>query len=74
VAKVRFISLPNLIADEKIVEELLQHDCNTEKITNELNLLLHSKNQRFYNSLIEKIGEKGASQKAARLVCNLIGK
>lgn len=74
VAKVRFISLPNLIADEKIVEELLQHDCTTEKITNELNLLLHSKNQRFYNSLIEKIGEKGASEKAARLVCNLIGK
>lgn len=74
VAKVRFISLPNLIADEKIVEELLQHDCSTDSITKELEKLLHTENQQFYNSLMAKIGEKGASEKSAKLIHEFIGK
>lgn len=73
VAKVRFISLPNLIADEKIVEELLQHDCTVEKITSELKKLLYSSPQQFYHPLIEKIGEQGASEKAAKLIYHLAG-
>jgi len=71
-AKVDFISLPNLIANEKIVEELIQNDCNTETITRALNKLLNSANNQFYDSLIAKIGDSGASAKAAKLVLDLI--
>ena len=67
-AKVNFISLPNLIAGEKIVEELIQHNCNTERITVELNKLLNPTTLQFYNSLNNKIGEKGASERAAKLI------
>ena len=70
-AKVDFISLPNLIAHEKIVTELIQQDCNSEKINIELNKLLHSSNHQFYKSLNEKIGESGASKKAAQLIFKL---
>ncbi len=71
-AKVNFISLPNLIANENIVDELLQHDCTTERISVELNKLLNSPTHQFYNSLINKIGDKGASEKAAKLILQSI--
>lgn len=70
-AKVDFISLPNLIAGEKIVEELIQDECTVESITTELKKLLHSSIPQSYNSLIEKIGEKGAAVKAAALIFKL---
>ncbi|HRH57025.1 MAG TPA: lipid-A-disaccharide synthase [Chitinophagales bacterium] len=67
-AKVNFISLPNLIANKKNVEELIQQDCNAEKISAELNKLLSTSAEKFYDSLVEKIGEKGASERAAKLI------
>lgn len=67
-AKVQFISLPNLIAEEKIVEELIQQDCSMGKITAELTRLLNSPHPLDYFKLMEKIGEKGASQRAAKLI------
>ena len=70
-AKVDFISLPNLIANQDIVTELIQNDCIKEKITIELNKLLISKNYQFYNALVEKVGESGASEKAAQLIFKL---
>ncbi len=70
-AKVDFISLPNLIANQEIVTELIQNDCIKEKITIELNKLLISKNYQFYNALVEKVGESGASEKAAQLIFKL---
>ena len=38
--KVKYVSLPNLIADAPVVVELLLHYCNRESIGNELGLLL----------------------------------
>lgn len=38
--KVKYVSLPNLIADAPVVKELLLHFCNTENIAAELSLLL----------------------------------
>ena len=67
-AKVNFISLPNLIANKKIAEELIQHDCNAEKISKELHTLLSTPTEKFYDSLVEKIGEKGATGRAAKLI------
>ena len=67
-AKVDFISLPNLIADKKIITELIQHDCTVENIKTELDKLLNTSNLNFYEALFEKIGEKGASENAAKLI------
>ncbi len=72
-AEVDFISLPNLIANKKIVTELIQPDCSTENITKELNLILTSSTPQFYDSIINEIGEKGASEKAAKLIYDLAG-
>jgi lipid-A-disaccharide synthase len=71
-AKVKFISLPNLIADEKIVEEFIQNDCNAQQIKHELNKLLDLKTNQFYKILFEKIGQRGASAKAAQLIYSMI--
>ncbi len=70
-AKVRFISLPNLIANDKIVEELIQDDCNVESICDELKKLLAVSQSTFYSSLNSRIGERGASVKAANAVYEL---
>lgn len=69
-AKVDFISLPNLIADKKIITELIQQDCTVESIKTELDKLLNTSNLNFYEALFEKIGEKGASENAAKLIIN----
>lgn len=71
-AKVKFISLPNLIAEDKIVQELIQNDCNTQQIKLELNKLLDLKSHQFYKILFEKIGKHGASAKAAKLINSLL--
>lgn len=73
VAKVSFASLPNLIVGEKIIEELLQWDCTPEKIGNELTKLMQSDPALMYAKLSTKIGEPGASAKAAKIIFNLAG-
>ncbi|HEY0053870.1 MAG TPA: lipid-A-disaccharide synthase [Pedobacter sp.] len=71
--KIRFISLVNLIMDKAVVKELIQEDCNTQSLTDELNLILHNPVYRSqmlidYQQLAEKIGEPGASEKTAGLI------
>jgi len=70
--KIRFISLVNLIMDKKVVAELIQQDCNPEKITTELNLVLsgESRGRQLgdYNDLAEKMGTAGASERTAKLI------
>ena len=45
--KVKYVSLPNLIADAPVVKELLLHFCNADNIANELALLLDEKGERY---------------------------
>ena len=67
-AKVKFISLPNLIENKKIVTELIQNDCTVENISIELQHLLNSDNTQLYKALHEKIKEKGAAKNTANLI------
>ena len=77
--KIRFISLVNLIMNREIVKELIQQDCTPEKISKELERLLHDQPYRKtmldnYNLLDEKMGEPGASAKTAELMIGYLRK
>lgn len=68
--KVKYISLVNLVMDREVVKELIQGDLTEESIVKELDLLLHNgKRQRRlledYDELKERLGNAGASEKAA---------
>ncbi len=68
----KYISLVNLIMDQEIVTELIQDNCNTEKIKTALEKILDSNHRNKllenYNLLGKKLGGEGASEKTAHLI------
>ncbi|GAA4209855.1 lipid-A-disaccharide synthase [Pedobacter jeongneungensis] len=72
VVKIKFISLVNLIVNKKIVTELIQEDCNTQKVSEELKILLtgagRSEMLKHYDELLSLMGKPGASAKTAALI------
>lgn len=68
----KFISLVNLIMDREVVTELIQGDLNKKRLKKELNAILNSekRDQLFldYFELEKKLGGKGASENAAKLI------
>ena len=69
---IKYISLVNLIADKKIVTELIQNECNTHQIKTELSKIIAG-NERAemlqnYADLHVLLGESGASEKTAKLM------
>jgi len=77
VIKIKYISLVNLIVDKPVVLELIQNDCTLKNISNELYFLLENKDYRNamlnqYQLMQQKLGEAGASKKAAEVILNEI--
>ncbi len=75
--KIKFISLVNLIMDEEIVKELIQHDCNAKMIENELKQIVIGGNKRElmlskYAEMAEILGGGGASKKVAHSLLKTI--
>ncbi|AIS54048.1 lipid-A-disaccharide synthase [Vibrio coralliilyticus] len=74
--KTKYVSLPNILADQELVKELLQEDCTPENLESEVEKLLGEQGQ----CMIEKFTEmhhwirKDADKQAAKAVLNLIGK
>ncbi|MDP4290062.1 MAG: lipid-A-disaccharide synthase [Bacteroidota bacterium] len=71
--KVKYISLVNLIMDRVVVKELIQDQLNTDNLKYELDLILNHRVVRNriasdYAELRHKLGDKGASHKAARMM------
>ncbi len=68
----KFISLVNLIMDREVVTELIQHDFNEKSLEEELAKILDNAHREKLHSdyldLEQKLGGKGASAKAARLI------
>ena len=68
----KYISLVNLIMDEEVVTELIQDDCTTKRIHEELQKILKPSNRIMllekYVLLEEKLGGIGASEKTAALI------
>lgn len=78
IVDVKYISLVNLIADQKIVQELVQYDLTPEKLSFELNKILKNKESRSeilegYDKLEKILGGTGASAKTARLMVDYLG-
>lgn len=75
--KVKFISLVNLVMDKEVVKELIQSDLTEKNIVAELELLLHDGKRQCqiledYDELRDRLGNAGASEKAAEIVVNAV--
>jgi lipid-A-disaccharide synthase len=73
IKNIKYISLVNLIMDKKIVKELIQNDLNTKNLIEELKLILNENRQKILNDyakLRQKLGGKGASENAAKIIVN----
>ena len=73
VVKVKNISLVNLVTGRRSVAELIQYNLTKSSLTREVRLLLEDQDtiKRMHEDYLEirkKLGEKGASAKAARLI------
>lgn len=68
----KFISLVNLIMDKEVVKELIQNEFNSKNLKRELDIILdpYERTKFFINyyELEKKLGGKGASEKAAKLI------
>ncbi|GGI21959.1 lipid-A-disaccharide synthase [Pedobacter mendelii] len=74
--KIKFISLVNLIVNKKIVTELIQEECSTDKVNSELALIVDGKSRvemlTNYDALLSLMGTPGASAKTAKLILNYL--
>ena len=71
--KVRYVSLPNLVADKDVVPELLVHLCTADNIVRELEPLLYASPRRDemlagYRMIRKRLGTECAVAEAARLI------
>lgn len=73
-AKVKYISLPNLILDKKILEELIQGDCTVDAVVNACESLFESEQsaqiKKEYLHLKNELGDIGASDRVAMAIVN----
>jgi lipid-A-disaccharide synthase len=72
--KIKYTSLPNLIADREVVKELSQYDCTVENIVTELDRLLSQDNHQLINTFIElhNLIRCDADTQAAQAVVDLL--
>ena len=71
---IKYFSLPNLLADEELVPEFLQSDCNVKNLTQALTPMLETDNRQLKARFLE-IHENirlNASEQAANAVAELI--
>ncbi len=72
--QVPFISLVNLIAGKKVVEELIQSNCTTKSISKNLSTLLklnEKQRKAFYSSMHDQLQPNENAPSAANLILDL---
>lgn len=73
--KVDYISLVNLIMEREVVTELIQGDFNAKNLKSRIPYLLSEEGLQLkqdYSVLKEKLGGKGASENAAKLIYSFV--
>jgi lipid-A-disaccharide synthase len=73
VLKTKYLGMPNVLAGREIVPEFIQHEARPDKISKAVLQLTSDRASRDlmiseFDSIIAKLGETGASAKAARAV------
>jgi lipid-A-disaccharide synthase len=76
--KVPFLGMPNVLAEREIAREFLQSDAQPELIAQELLRLLSDHPareglQRELEKVTGQLGDRGAAERAATAVCELLG-
>ena len=74
---IKFLSLPNIIAGEKIIEEFLQHRADADLIALEILSILYNNDKREkmlknLSILREKLGNKTASYEVAKNISQFL--
>ncbi len=76
IVNVKYLAMPNIIANEEVFPELIQHNATGENIAKKtLEILDESKRQTIQkqlNSVIQSLGKPGAAKRAAKIVANLL--
>lgn len=73
--KVDYISLVNLIMEKEVVKELIQDDFTVKQLNEHIPTLLSEESAQLkkdYRVLREKLGGKGASENAAKLIHSFV--
>ena len=74
--KLQHFSLVNIVAGKSVVPELLQHDVNGARIAREVTRLLqpaeHDRVRRELGEVTRKLGEPGASRRAAEAIMSTV--
>jgi lipid-A-disaccharide synthase len=70
--------MPNVLADREIVPEFLQHEARPNAISRSVLQLMNEPATRDrmiaeFGAIVEKLGETGASSKAARAIIEELG-
>ena len=76
--KTNHLGMPNVLADREIVPEFLQHEARPKTISRTVLRLMNDPSAREqmiseFDAIIEKLGETGASAKAARAIVDELG-
>jgi lipid-A-disaccharide synthase len=73
------IGLVNIVAEKRIVEELIQHKAQAQLLYKEIDKILgddvyRNKMVKELNAVKEKLGKKGGAENIARLALDMLGK
>ena len=78
VIRTKFLGMPNVLADREIVPEFLQHEARPKPIARAVLALMDDSERRQtmvaeFDGVVAKLGETGASEKAARAILSELG-
>jgi lipid-A-disaccharide synthase len=78
VVSVKYLGMPNLLADQEVVTEFIQHRAKPNALVKALQPLIENANTREqmisqFDVIIAKLGDSGASERAARAIIEEIG-
>ncbi len=77
IIRVPYISLVNLVAERRVVPELIQGDATPEKMARETEILLTDRGERYrmikgLELIRERLGSKGASRRTAEIAMKMM--
>jgi lipid-A-disaccharide synthase len=78
VVNVKYLGMPNLLAEKQVVPEFIQHRATPNAIAKAMQPLIENARARDdmiseFNAIVPRLGDVGASEKAARTIIEEIG-